>query len=132
MRYSGDLTKNLYTKSYLFGQWRYLSHVLLVSFAPKKAGFDTMGAKLQSTVISLVYNKPFCLSRYIFDEMVKKIDAHARERFLLYPWFIMTILNHLLPDLPADPQVVQVSTIDRRVYSDCLHHNVRRPVAEHP
>ena len=47
MGYSSDITKNLYTKSFLYGQWRYLSHVLLVSFAPKKGGFDQMGAKLQ-------------------------------------------------------------------------------------
>ena len=71
MGYTGDVTKNQYTKSYLYGQLRYLCHVLLVSLAPKKVGFDNMGAKLQLAMMSLVYNKPLCFSRFFFDEMVK-------------------------------------------------------------
>ena len=106
MGYSGDITKKLYSKSYLYGQWCYLSHVLLVSFAPKKAGFDQMGAKLQSAMLSLVYNKSNCLSRFFFAEMAKQMEALTRERFLLYPRFVMMILNHLLPDLPALPEIV--------------------------
>ena len=104
----------------------------MVSLAPKKASFDNMGAKLQSTMLSLAYNKPFCFSRFFFDEMVKQIDAPDRERFLLYPRFVIMILNHLLPDLLALPQVVQVSIVDRRIYSDCMHYNIRWPIHERP
>ena len=62
--------------------------------------------------------------------MAKQMEASARERLLLYPRIVIMVLNHLLSDLPALPEIVQVSTINRRVYSDCLHHNVRRPLAE--
>ena len=75
----------------------------MVLLAPKKAGFDNFGAKLQSAMLSLVYNRPFSFSRFFFDEMVKQIDAAPRERFLIYPRFVMMILNHILPNLPALP-----------------------------
>ena len=83
-------------------------------------------------MLSLVYNKPYSLSNFFYTEMAKQMEAPAREIFFLYPRFIMMILNHLLPDLLALPEIIQVSTIDRRVYSDCLHHNIRRPTNERP
>ena len=132
MGYSGDLTKAQFTKSYLFGQWRYLMHVMIVSLSGRKAGFDVMGSRLQSGMISLVYNKPFSFSQYFFDNMHQQINATGRERFLLYPRFVMMIINRLIPNIPALPHVVQISHVDRRIFADCMSHSKRRPDAERP
>ena len=44
----------------------------------------------------------------------------------------MILIQHLLPNLPALPNLVQVPAIDRRLYADCQHHNSRRSLAERP
>ena len=44
MGYVGDLGKSPYVKSSLYGQWRYLMHILLQCISARKAGFDTMNA----------------------------------------------------------------------------------------
>ena len=106
--------------------------IMIVSLSGRRPGFDIMGLRLQSAMAALVYNKSFIFSRYFMNEFVKQIHAGGRERFLLYPRFVMMLIQHLLPNLPALPNLAQVSAIDRRLYTDCQHHNVRRPVAERP
>ena len=81
---------------------------------------------------ALVYNKPYSFSQYIMDELTQQINAGGRERFLLYPRFLMMITQHILPNLPPHQNLVQVSSIERRTYTDCMHHNSRRPVEERP
>ena len=62
MGYSGDITKTQLAKSYLYGQWRYLMHIMIVSLSGRRSGFDIMGPHLQSAMAALVYNKPFSFS----------------------------------------------------------------------
>ena len=80
MGYSGDLTKTQLAKSYLFGQRRYLMHVMIVSLSGRKSGFDVMGPRLQSAMAALVYNKPFSFSQFFMDEFVQHIHAGGREQ----------------------------------------------------
>ena len=42
MGYSGYLTKNQWAKSYLYGQWRYLMHIMIVSLSARRSGFNIM------------------------------------------------------------------------------------------
>ena len=81
---------------------------------------------------ALVYNKPYSFSQYIMDEFAQQINARGRDRFLLYPRFLMMVIQHLLPNLPPLQNLVQVSSIDKMTYTDCVNHNARRPVEERP
>ena len=107
-------------------------HIMIVSLSARRFGFDIMGPRLQSAMAALVYNKPFSFSQMFMDEFIQQIHTGGREHFLLYPRFLMMIIQHLLPNLPALPNLVQVSAIDRMIYTDCVHHNVRRPIEERP
>ena len=107
-------------------------HIMIVSLSGRKSGFDVMGPRLQSAMAALVYNKPFSFSQFFMDEFVQQIHAGGRERFSLYPRFIMILIQHLLPNLQALPNLVQVSAIDRRLYADCQHHNSIGPLADRP
>ena len=62
MGYSGDITRTQLMKSYLYRQWRYLMHIMIVSLSGRRSGFDVMGPRLQSVMAALVYNKPFSFS----------------------------------------------------------------------
>ena len=132
MGYSGDLSKNQWAKSYLYGQWRYLMHVMIVSISARRSEFDVIGPRLQSAMAALVYNKAFSFSQMFMEEFIQQIHTGGRERFLLYPRFLMMIIQYMLPNLPVLHNLVQVSAIDCRFYTDCVHHNVRRPIEERP
>ena len=132
MGYIGDLGKSPYVKSSLYGQWRYLMHVLIQCISARKAGFDAMNARLQSLMIALVYNKPYSISRYIFDEFRQQINGVQRDRFLLYPRFVMLILSHFHPDIPSLDNTVLVSVVDRRIFADCRALKGNRPDDQQP
>ena len=76
-------------------------HVMIVSLSGRRSGFDVIGPRLQSAMAALVYNKPYSFSQFFMDEFVQQIQARGRERFLLYPRFIMMLIHYLLPNLPA-------------------------------
>ena len=99
-------------------------HIMIVLLFARRSGFDIMGPRLQSAMAALVYNKQYNFSLYFMDEFIQQIHAGGRERFLMYPCFVMMLIQHLLPNLPALPNLVQVSAIDRRIYTDYVHHNV--------
>ena len=71
MGYVGAPDSNRVVKSLLFGQWRYLMHVVITALGAKKAGYDEINVKLFSGMLSLVYNKPYNFSRYFFDAFVE-------------------------------------------------------------
>ena len=98
----------------------------------KEIGILYYGTTFAVAMAALVYNKPFSFSQYFMDEFIQQIHTRGRECFLLYPRFVMMIIQHLLPNLPALPNLVHVSAIDRRIWTDCVHHNVRRPIEERP
>ena len=81
-------------------------HIMIVSLSARRSGFDIMGLRLQSAMAALVYNKPFSFSQMFMDEFIQQIHTGGRERFLLYPRFLMMIIQHLLPNLPALPNLV--------------------------
>ena len=70
MGYSGDPTKTQWAKSYLYGQWRYLMHIMIVSLSSRRSGFDIMGPRLQSAMVALVYNRPYSFSQFFMDEFI--------------------------------------------------------------
>ena len=107
-------------------------HVLIQCMSARKAGFDAMNARLQSLMIALVYNKPYSISRYLFHELCQQIDGVQRDKFLLYPRFVMLIISHLLPDLPQLDNTVLVSVIDRRIFADCRAIKGNRPADQQP
>ena len=67
-------------------------HVMIVSLPRRRSGFDVMGPRLQLAMAALVYNKPFSFSQFFINEFVKQIQAAGRERFLLYPRFILILI----------------------------------------
>ena len=94
----GDLTKSTLFKKGFFGRWRYLAHVLLVGLSNKKTGWDTLNQEARAQMVAIVYNKPYSFSKVFFNEFIKQISARGTTRFLMYPRFVMMIINARLPN----------------------------------
>lgn len=60
-------------------------HVMITVLGAKKEGFNDMNVSLLSAMLSLVYNKPYSFSRYIFDAFVEQITGNPKSPFMLYP-----------------------------------------------
>ncbi|KAL8239524.1 hypothetical protein R6Q59_016091 [Mikania micrantha] len=82
MGYNGDVTASQLAKKLLFGQWRYLFHVVIICLSNRKSGVDTLSRSFQCLIAALVLNKPFNISQLIFDLMVKQITATEKESLL--------------------------------------------------
>ena len=125
MGYVGAQDSNRVVKSLLFGQWRYLMHVLITALGAKKAGYDEINAKLFSGMLALVYNKPYSFSRYIFDAFVEQITGNPRTRFMLFPCFTMMIILRFIPNLPPTADIVHVASVDKKFFATCLKSDSR-------
>ena len=58
-------------------------HVLIQCISARKAGFDAMNARLQSLMIALVYNKPYYISQYFFDEFRAQIEGIQLDKIFI-------------------------------------------------
>ena len=76
MGYVGVLGATQFVKSLVYGQWRYFTHVMVTALGAKKGGYDEMNVRLLSGMLSLVYNKPYSFSRYIFEAFVDQITSN--------------------------------------------------------
>ena len=75
MGYVGAMDATQVVKSLVYGQWRYLNHVLVTALGAKKGGYDEINVKLFSGMLSLVYKKPYSFSRYIFEVFIEQITG---------------------------------------------------------
>ena len=129
MGFSGDLTKSTLFKKGFFGRWRYLAHVLLVSLSNKKTGWDTLNQEAQAQMVGIVYNKPYSFSKFFFNEFRKQISARGITMFLMYPRFVMMIINDRLPNFPVVKPVRKVTTLVKRSYNEFITRNANDPNA---
>ena len=130
MGFSGDMTKSTLFKKGFFGRWRYLTHVLLVGLSNKKTGWDTLNQEAQAQMVGIVYNKPYSFSKFFFNEFRKQISARGTTRFLMYPRFVMMIIDDRLPNLPVVEPVRRVTTLIKRSYNEFITLNANDPNAQ--
>jgi hypothetical protein len=118
--YSGPRRGRQFVKAFVLGQWRFLFTVIVSIFGNKKSGLDELSPELMSAVLSLVYNKPYSFSSYIFQSFRGQITGAARTLFILYPRFCMLLIRAQVPNLPAYAADFQVETIGLRGYNACF------------
>lgn len=130
--YSGPSRGQQLVKSFLMGQWRFLFHVIVKVFANKKSGFDDASPELMSMLLSLVYNKPYTFSGYIFDSFVGQVTRQTRSApFLIYPRFTMLLIRHSIPDLAVQGNKT-VARMTVRGYGSMWLHSVKKQEIPRP
>ena len=60
MGYVGNFNDSQLRKTNLSPVWRFLMHILIVCLSAWKVGLDGIGQSLQSAMVALVLNKPYC------------------------------------------------------------------------
>ncbi|KAJ0605164.1 hypothetical protein HanHA300_Chr02g0059941 [Helianthus annuus] len=105
---NGKMYKRSFSKAY-----RYLMHCLVHSLSHRKGAYDEVSDYIMNIVVSLVLNRRYNISQVIFEFMKENCEA-GKDKYIMYPRFIMMILNDKVKDLPKDSSdVMELSEVNK-------------------
>ncbi|KAJ0646528.1 hypothetical protein HanOQP8_Chr16g0636211 [Helianthus annuus] len=105
---NGKMYKRSFSKAY-----RYLMHCLVHSLSHRKGAYDEVSDYIMNIVVSLVLNRKYNISQVIFEFMKENCEA-GKDKYIMYPRFIMMILNDKVKDLPKDSNdVMELSEVNK-------------------
>ncbi|MFS7996851.1 hypothetical protein Hanom_Chr12g01134701 [Helianthus anomalus] len=105
---NGKMFKRSFSKPY-----RYLMHGLVHSLSHRKGAYDEVSDYIMNIVVSLVLNRKYNISQVIFEYLKENCQA-GKDKYIMYPRFIMMILNDKVRDLPKDSNdIMDMSEVNR-------------------
>ncbi|KAJ0958713.1 hypothetical protein HanPSC8_Chr01g0041911 [Helianthus annuus] len=122
LRYSDDVLDNQINKKYMPLRYKLLLHILIHCLSNKRSGYDLSPIDLTGLFTALILNKPFNISRYIFDNLkenarrpLPSATQRTSTKFWLYPRFLQMMIDDQIPDLPkAEADVLPVNPMNER------------------
>ncbi|KAJ0805026.1 hypothetical protein HanPI659440_Chr02g0044941 [Helianthus annuus] len=93
---NGKMTKTSFSKAY-----RYLMHCMVHSLSHRKEAYDEVPDYIMNIVTSLVLNRRYNISQVIFEYMKENCQEKG-DRYIMYPRFIMMLINDKFKDLPKN------------------------------
>ncbi|KAJ0532534.1 hypothetical protein HanRHA438_Chr09g0380471 [Helianthus annuus] len=112
MGFTGYINGKMYKRSFSKA-YRYLMHCMVHSLSHRKGAYDEVSDYIMNIVASLVLNRKYNISQVIFDYMKENCQAEA-DKYIMYPRFIMMILNDKIKDLPKDIEdVMELSIVNK-------------------
>ncbi|MFS7970799.1 hypothetical protein Hanom_Chr09g00825181 [Helianthus anomalus] len=101
---NGKMYKRCFSKAY-----RFLMHCMVHSMSHRKGAYDEVSDYIMNIVASLVLNKRYNISQVLFEYMKENCQAKG-DKYIMYPRFIMMIINDKIKDLPKDSDDKDVKT----------------------
>ncbi|KAJ0881023.1 hypothetical protein HanRHA438_Chr10g0469721 [Helianthus annuus] len=123
LRYSDNVLANQINKGFMPLRYKFLLHILIHCLSNKRSGYDLSPIELTGLFTALILNKPFNISRYIFDNLkendrrpLPSATQRTSTKFWLYPRFLqMMMIDDQIPDLPkAEADVLPVNPMNER------------------
>ncbi|KAJ0592772.1 hypothetical protein HanHA300_Chr03g0089051 [Helianthus annuus] len=122
LRYSDNVLANQINKKYMPLRYKFLLHILIHCLSNKRSGYDLSPIDLTGLFTALILNKPFNISRYIFDNLkenarrpLPSATQRTSTKFWLYPRFLQMMIDDQIPDLPkAEADVLPVNPMNER------------------
>ncbi|KAJ0785161.1 hypothetical protein HanOQP8_Chr02g0039841 [Helianthus annuus] len=99
---NGKMFKRSFSRPY-----RYLMHCLVHSLSHRKGAYDEVSNYIMNVVVSIVLNRKYNISQVIF-EFLKENCLAGKDKYIMYPRFIMMILDDKVKDLPKDNDDIMV------------------------
>ncbi|KAJ0897171.1 hypothetical protein HanRHA438_Chr08g0342721 [Helianthus annuus] len=122
LRYSDNVLANQINKKFMPLRYKFLLHILIHCLSNKRSGYDLSPIYLTGLFTALILNKPFNISRYIFDNLkenarrpLPSATQRTSTKFWLYPRFLQMMIDDQIPDLPkAEADVLPVNPMNER------------------
>ncbi|XP_021991351.1 glutamic acid-rich protein-like [Helianthus annuus] len=93
---NGKMTKTSFSKAY-----RYLMYCMVHSLSHRKGAYDEVSDYIMNIVTSLVLNRRYNISQVIFEYMKENYQDKG-DKYIMYPRFIMMLINDKIKDLPKN------------------------------
>ncbi|KAJ0815003.1 hypothetical protein HanPSC8_Chr17g0792381 [Helianthus annuus] len=111
MGFTGHINGKMYKRNFSKAYW-YLMHCMVHSMAHRKGAYDEVADYIMNFIASLVLNRKYNISQVIFEYM-KENCRNEVDRYIMYPRFIMMIINDKIKDLPKDSDdVMELSNVN--------------------
>ncbi|KAF5822594.1 hypothetical protein HanXRQr2_Chr01g0028381 [Helianthus annuus] len=122
LKYSDNVLTNQINKKYLPLKYKFLLHILIHCLSNKRSGYDLSPIDLTGLFTALILNKPFNISRYIFNNLKENSQRplpsdkqRTNTKFWLYPRFLQMLIDNQIPDLAkAEADVFPVNPMNER------------------
>ena len=122
LRYSDNVLANQINKGFMPLRYKFLLHILIHCLSNKRSGYDLSPIELTGLFTALILNKPFNISRYIFDNLkenarrpLPSANQRTSTKFWLYPRFLQMMMDDQIPDLPkVEADVLPVNPMNER------------------
>ncbi|KAJ0674155.1 hypothetical protein HanLR1_Chr12g0436801 [Helianthus annuus] len=120
--YSDNVLANQINKGSMPLRYKFLLHILIHCLSNKRSGYDLSPIELTGLFTALILNKPFNISRYIFDNLkenarrpLPSANQRTSTKFWLYPRFLQMMIDDQIPDLPkVEADVLPVNPMNER------------------
>lgn len=92
----------------------------------RKSGWNDFTYQTASIIVSLIENRGYNMSRYIFSGMRSNIDKGRRNKFLLYPSFIQCLDDPIAMEdfVKSIPEPVAVPIVFKLLLGNLQNQNV--------
>ncbi|MFS7954732.1 hypothetical protein Hanom_Chr07g00633961 [Helianthus anomalus] len=93
---NGKMIKTMFSKPYKF-----MIHCVVHALSHRKGAYDETSDYIMNIITCLVLNRPYNVSKMIFDHLVDNVGAGS-GRYIMYPMFIQMMVDDLVKDIPKD------------------------------
>ncbi|MFS7994292.1 hypothetical protein Hanom_Chr12g01104181 [Helianthus anomalus] len=116
MGYAGDFRqKKEIKRNGLTRDWRFIVHVIAMSLAHRKGGFDGLNLEWSAAMLNLCLNQKFNLSGLIFNYMIENVIGPT---WAMYPSFIQLLINDQYENPPNDGDLYTFHVLTSRQYTE--------------
>ncbi|MFS7976571.1 hypothetical protein Hanom_Chr10g00894011 [Helianthus anomalus] len=93
---NGKMGKTMFSKPYKF-----MIHCVVHALSHRKGAYDETSDYIINIITSLVLNRPYNVSKVIFDYLVENVRAGG-SKYIMYPRFFMMMIDDLVKDIQKD------------------------------
>nr|GEV45188.1 hypothetical protein [Tanacetum cinerariifolium] len=104
------------TEAFFSLQWKFSIHIILQCLSAKITAWNEFSSTMASAIIYLATNQKFNFSKYIFDNMVKNLEAGVK--FFMFPIFVQVFANHQLGDMSHHKKIFVTPSLTKKVFAN--------------
>ncbi|MFS7904012.1 hypothetical protein Hanom_Chr01g00030881 [Helianthus anomalus] len=93
---NGKMIKTMFSHAYKF-----MIHCVVHSLSHRKGAYGETSDYIMNIITCLILNKPYNISQVIFEYLKENIRAGS-TKYIMYPRFIMMMINDQFKDIPED------------------------------
>ncbi|GKD19742.1 hypothetical protein Tco_1208900 [Tanacetum coccineum] len=114
MGYEKPSQKLTFYKAFFSPQWKFLIHTILQCLSAKTTTWNEFCSTMASAITCLATTQKINFSKYIFDNMVKKLEGGVK--FLMYPRFVQVFVNQQLGDMSHQKMIFVTPSHTKKVF----------------